>query len=62
LAATDQREFLQAVNEERDSRIHGSATRGVEMTIYLDDRPIRAYGGEIPTQIGLHLLQSAKHL
>ncbi len=34
------------MNEDRNSRIHGYATRGVEMTIYLDDRPIRAFSGE----------------
>ncbi len=34
------------MNEDRDSRIHGSAARGIEMTIHLDDRPIRAYSGE----------------
>ena len=34
------------MNEDRNSRIHGYATRGAEITVYLDDRPIRAFSGE----------------
>ena len=34
------------MNDDRDSRIHGYATRGAGITIYLDDRPIRAFSGE----------------